>query len=206
MGPHLVAMLFTASLSLGVYRSAAARASQLVQGARVRYELAGSPGIWQTGRLISLGRDTVMLDRDGTRVVFDLSDIVTLEMRRRNGRGALIGAGIGALVAPAVVASFADAAGSSDLAGIALVGALTGATWGGGKRSRTLGAWGFLAGAAAGALAFGPTNSACEGGAPDYCGFVIGAAFGGGIGLVVGSVIGLFLPNWVHISLDLRGR
>jgi hypothetical protein len=53
-----------------------------------------------------------------------------------------------------------------------------------------------------GAAAFGGTRSGCESGASELCHYVLGGEFGAAVGLVIGTAVGMVLPNWGNVSLD----
>jgi hypothetical protein len=116
----------TALATLGVSQSLSAQIPPVTTGTRIRYKrVAAQGGRWESGRLSSITGDTLRVEHGDAIDTIDSHDLATLQASRRNGRGALIGAAIGALAGPIAVAVLRTAAGSSDVAGLAVVGGLT---------------------------------------------------------------------------------
>lgn len=118
-GPPTLAAL----VPLALFVVAPAVAQQLEPGARVRGHT--TTGRFD-GRLTRLGNDSIAISEDGTTTVYPLAGVRRLELARgskRNlGKGAAIGAGIGAVTGIAIVIA-ADDDRDSDLEGLEVVGA-----------------------------------------------------------------------------------
>lgn len=181
--------------------SAQNRPTSIEAGARVRFRLADHPDTWRRGEVDAVRNDSLVVFADNRVIAYPTSRIARLETPWRNKRGALVGAAVGAVVSAALIPSFATP-GSSDLVAVAALGALIGAGVGSGRMARVSAGIGAALGTGLGAIVFGATGTACEGGTDRVCSMFAGGVTVGVMGLVVGTGVGMLLPNWVRVPLD----
>ncbi len=183
-------------------------------GDRVRVRAPSIFAGWRTGEVARAAADSLVIraeveaEDEPARLAigWDALERVQVPGRRPGARGALVGAGLGALAGASLALggeAFADADQPDAPVYGAVAGAVLGGIMGGGGTSVARGAGiglgiGALAGVAVGLVA-GQTTSADLAAADAI---LMGAGLFGAIGFAIGTAAGFSDPPWTDIPLD----